>query len=62
MTRPRLAHLIAIPKRYTPSFDTDISKTMREERKRIAEQSHVRVLCPRNPADRVIIERLEARK
>lgn len=44
MTRPRLAHLIAIPKRYTPAISTDISKTIRAERKRLAESDSVRTV------------------
>lgn len=34
----RLAHKVQVPKAYVPSVATDIGKTIRAERKRLAEQ------------------------
>lgn len=38
MTRPRFAHKVNTAKRYVPAVATDISKTFRAERKRLAAQ------------------------
>lgn len=62
MKKPRLAHLVQIPKPYTPAVSTDIAQTIRAARRRIDDQIHVRVMCPRNAADRAVIQRLETRK
>lgn len=34
----RLAHRISIPKPYVPAVASDVAKTMKAERKRLAEQ------------------------
>lgn len=39
MTRPPLAHKIIVPRRYVPAVATDIRKTIKAEKRRLAQQA-----------------------